>query len=434
MARLLPRVAPGPLNMKTIHCNQLALLLPKSSRARVASTFLLALLLLLLSTTASVAQCDMDLRLTSSKTEYLDAQGTLQRTVEEQSTVEITRTGVTITPPSDPQMKGIIKSHDCKWKVPFKEGKSIIKATFTDEQKGTLNATITIEGKDGVVTLLMEAVEMPTERSGCPSTSSKRRAEKSKPGKSMNDLRFAVRQLLKNPGFTAVAVLALACGRRWSSPDGLTNQSEPLLDHDLDFRHLRLREGARSSKKLGGGNGEHSLDVEHTRRQEGNVQFNLKLRPAFLSRVGDSLDQRAIPIREWDANHEHWADFGSEAKVSEPHLASLRTAHGLVPPGPSGQTLPLQPKLGLLRSRFRKHRHRERRLCARETAGGAPRPIPADLRLSTRTKPPEFRSLCSRCKATSCPERRQARLDPVCGPWTAPRTLWQPSSTFYERP
>lgn len=29
----------------------------------------------------------------------------------------------------------------------------------------------------------------------------------------MNDLKFAIRQLLKNPGFTAVAVLTLAGGR-----------------------------------------------------------------------------------------------------------------------------------------------------------------------------------------------------------------------------
>jgi hypothetical protein len=33
--------------------------------------------------------------------------------------------------------------------------------------------------------------------------------------KLMNDLKFIFRQLLKNPGFTPVAVLTLALGRLW---------------------------------------------------------------------------------------------------------------------------------------------------------------------------------------------------------------------------
>jgi hypothetical protein len=154
--------------MKTINWIQEALLIPASRVAKAVSGIVLTLLLLLLSGTASFAQCDKDLILTSSKTEYLDAQGALQRTQEEHSTIEISKTEVTITPGNDPRMKGTIKSHTCNWKVPFKEGKSVIQATFNDEQKGTMNATITIEGKDGGVILLLEAVEMPDRKIRVP--------------------------------------------------------------------------------------------------------------------------------------------------------------------------------------------------------------------------------------------------------------------------
>ncbi len=40
----------------------------------------------------------------------------------------------------------------------------------------------------------------------------------------MNDLKFAFRQLLKNPGFTALAVITLALAARWVAsfcPGGL---------------------------------------------------------------------------------------------------------------------------------------------------------------------------------------------------------------------
>ena len=155
--------------MKTINWTQVALFISASRDAKAASRIILPLVLLLFSGTASLAQCDKDLSLTSSKTEYLDAQGALQRTEDEKSTIEITKTEVTITPGNaDHKMKGTIKSHTCNWKVPFKEGKSVIQAAFSDEQKGTMNATITIEGRDGSVTLLMEAVEMPDRKIRVP--------------------------------------------------------------------------------------------------------------------------------------------------------------------------------------------------------------------------------------------------------------------------
>jgi predicted methyltransferase len=58
-------------------------------------------------------------------------------------------------------MKGTIQSHACDWKVPYKEGKSIIRATFTNEQGDTMNATMTIEGKDDRVTVFLDLEEMP---------------------------------------------------------------------------------------------------------------------------------------------------------------------------------------------------------------------------------------------------------------------------------
>ena len=56
----------------------------------------------------------------------------------------------------------------------------------------------------------------------------------------MNDLKFACRQLLKNPGFTAVAVLSLALG---------IGATEALRDHsqDLDGPALELSKLTRAT-------------------------------------------------------------------------------------------------------------------------------------------------------------------------------------------
>jgi hypothetical protein len=116
---------------------------------------------LVVATITGFAQCGKKIVITSSQTEYLDATGTLQKTEEEKSIVEISKPGITITPGDEQRkMTGTIKSDTCNWKVPFKEGKTVIKALFMRENE-TMNATITIEGKDGKVSLLFEIEERP---------------------------------------------------------------------------------------------------------------------------------------------------------------------------------------------------------------------------------------------------------------------------------
>lgn len=122
---------------------------------------LLASFLLISSPLLTFAQCDKEVRLTTSKTDYLDGTGAVQRTVDEQSTIEIGKTEVLIRPGNaDRKMNGTIQSTICTWSVPYKDGKTVLKALFKEPSGEERHATLTIEGKDGKVSFLMEVQEM----------------------------------------------------------------------------------------------------------------------------------------------------------------------------------------------------------------------------------------------------------------------------------
>jgi len=128
--------------------------------------FLLSMLALFTSTLCTHAQCDKTLQLQSSKTQVLNASYEVKGSKEERIVIDITKTSITITPNNnnDEVLAGPIKESTCDWKVPFKEGKMVIKSDLSDPNGDVKQATITIEARDGKVTLLAEAKERPDEK------------------------------------------------------------------------------------------------------------------------------------------------------------------------------------------------------------------------------------------------------------------------------
>jgi hypothetical protein len=120
-----------------------------------------ALFLMIAGSTVAFAQCDKTVTLTSSKTNHLDENGNVESTKDENAVVTITPTDITIVPgDEDHKMTGKITSKTCDWKVPFKEGKMVIKSVVSGDDNDEKDITLTIEGKNGKVVLTFEAAGM----------------------------------------------------------------------------------------------------------------------------------------------------------------------------------------------------------------------------------------------------------------------------------
>ncbi|MET3981310.1 hypothetical protein ABIB62_003832 [Mucilaginibacter sp. UYP25] len=128
-------------------------------KTKTLTSAVFALFLVIAGSTTTFAQCDKTATLTSTSTDYLDDTGTVLKSNNEQTVITITKTDLTIAP-GDHQMSGKITSSTCDWKVPFKDGKTVVKSLMTGDGEDK-HVTITIEGKAGKVTLTFEAEEMP---------------------------------------------------------------------------------------------------------------------------------------------------------------------------------------------------------------------------------------------------------------------------------
>jgi len=126
-------------------------------------SIIIALFLLAAGSTMCFAQCDKKVSITSSKSEQLDDSGQVQGTRDEKTIVDISTTDVNVSvsgDDGDQKLTGKVKSKTCDWKTPFKEGKTVVTTTLSDNGNDK-DFTITIEGKDGKITLVAESPQMP---------------------------------------------------------------------------------------------------------------------------------------------------------------------------------------------------------------------------------------------------------------------------------
>ena len=109
----------------------------------------------------SNAQCNKKILLTSTKEEFLDANGQVTHTDEDSVTLEVSDSGITINHNNIPQdeLKGTIKEINCNWSEPFKTGKTTFKSDLTEVSGDEHNGNFTIEGKDGQISVLIELTD-----------------------------------------------------------------------------------------------------------------------------------------------------------------------------------------------------------------------------------------------------------------------------------
>jgi hypothetical protein len=109
----------------------------------------------------SSAQCEKKIVWTSVKEEFTDGNGNVQHTDADSVIVQTTKTDVYFNHNNEDEMKGDIKEMSCNWSEPFKNAKTIIKSQLTEGHGDTHDAVITIEGKDGQITITLELNDKP---------------------------------------------------------------------------------------------------------------------------------------------------------------------------------------------------------------------------------------------------------------------------------
>ncbi|HWB25376.1 MAG TPA: hypothetical protein VG738_07840 [Chitinophagaceae bacterium] len=106
------------------------------------------------------------MRYVANRTQDLDAKDMVKTTRDEKITVEVTKTRISIKPANDRSktLTGTFTDVNCLWKDAFVAGKTIIDTRLVDDEGDDKPVTITIEGVNGEITILLEAKTCPVQK------------------------------------------------------------------------------------------------------------------------------------------------------------------------------------------------------------------------------------------------------------------------------
>lgn len=109
---------------------------------------IVALLISLAGTLSTYAQCEENAVLSTSKTNLADPSGEPIGVKDERTLLRFSKTAILLNINDEERGELKIVSQNCNWTIPYKEGRTVIKAKLNDS-----DYTLTIEGKEGRVNL-----------------------------------------------------------------------------------------------------------------------------------------------------------------------------------------------------------------------------------------------------------------------------------------
>lgn len=111
-------------------------------------SIIITLLISLAGTLCTFAQCEENAVLITSKTNLADPSGNPVGLKHERTELRFSKTAIMLNIDGEDRGELKIVSQICNWTIPYKEGKTVIKAILNNS-----DYTLSIEGKDGRVNL-----------------------------------------------------------------------------------------------------------------------------------------------------------------------------------------------------------------------------------------------------------------------------------------
>jgi hypothetical protein len=116
-----------------------------------------SVVVLLLTITTAIAQtpCDKKVVYHSEKQELLDTDGQIADSKTDVVDIEVSKEGISVkVNDKDGELTAAVKEVTCEWKTPYQEGKAVYKVTFAKGSGEASEGSLTIEAKEGKITVL----------------------------------------------------------------------------------------------------------------------------------------------------------------------------------------------------------------------------------------------------------------------------------------